>query len=352
MKRCYILMLGILISTFFSCNKDVEEIEDSSLKNLDKYLKTEIIEDVSVNGDYLEFKSKEVYDSIRKALDQMEYSDFVKWEKSLGFKSAYTWKKEFENSLETISSINEFSAIVKKYSDKLVFDENQIIRYKFYAESLDRILSIGGFVKIGKSLYKFTENDELISYDGSMVRIENALNGLKSVQNDDLLFKYSSKDNLKSTDDIVLEGLKTIDDRRLLYSLHRIVYSSIQGVDVYTGAIIYVWGYGLNLTMRQQKYSWFFGYDWRNMRASYYVRDVFIDWYEFGTNKPYYVGSLSNRDFSITSDEVKYWFVDINYREYYCGWGAWFICNQLDFSFYSSGIGADNQISIHLAQPF
>jgi hypothetical protein len=358
MKRYYSFILIAFVFSAVSCNKEIvdESAPNNDLIHLQDYLATEIIDDLSYNGDYLEFKSKEIYDSIRNVLDNMEYSDFVKWEKNIGFKSARTWRDEFENTLSESKSQENFDSVMKKYSDYFDTDNDQVIRYKFYAESLDRILNINGVVKIGKSLYKFTKDNEYISYDGNIQRIKDAINGKnqKSLNLDDdkLLFSLKSN-NLKSTyDNIVIEGLKTVTaaDRRLIYSIHKVAYSTIYAVDIYNGGVLYEWGYGLNLTMRQQKYSWLFGYSWRNMSACYSVRDIFIDWAELSYG-PEFTGSKSNKDFSSTSSEVKYWFVDVGYRGYYLG-SADFVCRSLDVSFFSSGIGEANKISIHLTQAF
>jgi hypothetical protein len=354
MKRYYSFFLIAFVFISVSCNKEIEDETtiSNNLNRLNDYLTTEIKEDVSYNGDYLEFKSKQTFDSIRNLLDEMDYSNFVKWEQNYGFKSARTWRNEFENSLAESRSQEDLDLVVKKYSDHLTIDNDHLVRYNFYSESLDRILNINGVVKIGKSLYKFTKDNEYISYDGSMQRIEDVINSKnqKSLElnNDKLLFNLRKSNNLKSTYDyIVVEGLKTQGDRRLFYSIHKIAYSSIYAVDIYNGGIIYQWGYGLNLTMRQQKYSWFFGYDWRNMSASYFVRNVYISWSEIGVSGLGFTGSMNDMDFS-TSGEAKYWLVDVGYRDYYPG-SADFACGQLDVSCSSSG---GCEVAIHLTQAF
>jgi hypothetical protein len=356
MKRFNYLIFIIFLS-FFSCNKEFNDNYDTnSISKLNDYISSEIKSNVYFNGNYLEFKSEKIYDSIRNTLDQMEYVDFEKWENNLGFKSACSWKNEFENLLNESKNSNEYELIKTKYSKFFTIDDNNIIKYNFYASSLDRILNINGFVKIGKSLYKFTNDNEYISYDGNEMRIENANeiihDNSEILGNEKLLFDLKKHDNLKSSYvQYLKEGVFTIPNyRRLIYSLQKIVYSSIYAVDINTGALIYQWGYGLNLTMRQ--YGWLYalfnGRDWRTMSASYYVRNVYIDWGETGVNRPFYVGNLSDKNFSLTSKEVKYWFVDVGYRDYYVGWGTDFSLNKLHVEFYSSGIGVENKIIIDI----
>lgn len=316
-----------------------QDVQLSPLKN-----------EVLFNGDYLEFKSIETFDSIYKIINGMNSSEFQEWEQSIGFKSAITYKEEFENKLMNLKDENDFINVTKEYSDYLSIDGNQVIKYKFYCNSLERILNIDGLVKIDKSLYLFTKDNEYISYDGSYDRIKKYidLGNLKSeeINGDDLLFVKNN--NLKSSSVIIVqEGIKTNDIRRMIYSVEEVVFSTFYAVDIYNGGYLYKWGYGLCLNLSQQKWYWLpFKYYWYNNEASYSLRNIYLNWNQNGVPGIGFSGSKPDIDYSTTRDGVKHWFVDVGYIGNYQGYADF--SYDLNVTFWSSGIGYDYRVNLSI----
>jgi hypothetical protein len=349
MKTTIITYLFILLVLFTSCEESLHENSINIPTNLKVQLSS-FNNEVFFNGEYLEFKSIETFDSIFKIINDMNTLEFHQWEQCIGFKSAMSYKEEFESKLINLKDENDFINVTREYSKYFTIDENQLVNYNFYCNSLERILNIYGVVKIDKSLYLFTKDNEYISYDGSYDRIKKYidLGNLKSevINKDDLL--YVKNNNLKSSSVIIVqEGIKTNDIRRMIYSVEEIVFSTFYAVDIYNGGYLYKWGYGLCLNLSQQKYYWLpFKYNWYNNEASYYLRNIYLNWHENGVSGIGFSGSKPDVDYPTTRDGVKHWFVDVGYIGYYQGY-ADFSYN-LNLSFWSSGIGYDYRVNLSI----
>ena len=109
MKSIYLLFIATLILFLNSC---IEKFNDINLRDIEKVFIEEQDADVIFNGDYLQFKSLVVYDSICRVLSEMEYEEFKKWEDDFGFKSAKTWKEVFLNELANVKSKEQKAYII------------------------------------------------------------------------------------------------------------------------------------------------------------------------------------------------------------------------------------------------
>ncbi|MGF7141410.1 DUF4848 domain-containing protein [Roseimarinus sediminis] len=348
MKKLYLYFF--LTITILLLNSCVEEfVNDNYAERLEKEIPIQQDTDIIFNGDYLQFKSLEVYDSICKVLSDMEYEEFQQWESKIGFKSARTWKEKFIDEITNTDNKEAQEAVTSEYSDKFNYDaKNQIVRYRFFANSLDRVLNIDGYVQIDNSLYKFTEDNQYISYDGNKSRIEDALlnNEMKSqeINNDHLLF-VKNENSYKSSNTVALEGIKTVGERRLIYSVNEIIYSTFYAIDPYTGIAWYQWGYGVNLKMSQEKLNWL--NKWKANGALYYLRNMFMYWHEVGIGGPSFDGPIPDKNYTKKyRTEVTHYFIDVGYIDTYAG-SADFAYN-LDVTFWSSGITESNKISISI----
>ena len=345
MKSIYLLFIATLILFLNSC---IEKFNDINLRDIEKVFIEEQDADVIFNGDYLQFKSLVVYDSICRVLSEMEYEEFKKWEDDFGFKSAKTWKEEFLNELANVKSKEQKAYIIDRYADKFDYDEeNQIVKYHFFANSMDCILNIDGYVEIENSLYKFTEDNQYISYDGSKSRIENAILkcNLKSLENNiDPYLWILYEGNLKSSNACVEEGVKTVGDYRLVYSFNKIIFSTFKAFDPYTGIGWYQWGYGLNITMGQFYDGWF---GWRSEKAYYYLRDINIVWHELGIEGPSFNGPMPDKNYTDRKrKEVTHYSINVGYVDTYMGYSNFYY--NLDVTFWSSGIGNQNKITLNI----
>ena len=120
MKTIYFLLIVIVFFLFTSCEKEILENEISAY---------EVEKDVVFNGEYLEFKSLEVFDSINKVLNGMEYSEFQIWEKGLGFESSRSIMNEFKTLKESVISDEEYNNLEQEFVHRLRFQEDGVVRF-------------------------------------------------------------------------------------------------------------------------------------------------------------------------------------------------------------------------------
>ena len=224
------------------------------------------------------------------------------------------------------------------------------INYKFYASSLEAILNIEGEVKIGNSLYKFTDK-EYIVLDGDCKKLETIDNGLKSgTISDDLIviFDPNVDKKLKSTDVITSGSFEIYHYRKLDYHVDKIVYSTLVGLDyMNTGAWVWKEGYELNLVLRQYEWGGVFTKKWRTMRASYSVKDSYLYWQPWGSMEGV-INTFNDVNYGLTSSEVYFKYVDYERTTYGSPVNPYFWVFNFKTTFWSSGIGWENAISLDL----
>jgi len=201
----------------------------------------------------------------------------------------------------------------------------------------------------------------VISIDGSMNRIEDAINiNVSTNKEDTLLLIYNGREIssfndeslLKSSTTILAEGIKTNSEakRRIIYSLESAVFFSFYAYDPYTGIPWYTTGYRLYLYLIQQEYKkkLFSGYGWYDMRASFDLKDMYIHWYDLGDgNSQGYNGSLADVHYSTTSDVTHYFCSRKDYT--YNPYNLDLYVRQLDVRFWSSGISEDYAVTLNYA---
>lgn len=338
-------MVAVALTIFNGCQKDelVSQLADEQPQAVVK-------PDVYVENGYLVFKSKDVYDSIRCKVEKYEPEEAIAWEKSLNFTSARSARYFAE--LEANEIINEEGVINFKNKFSRLFDINNEldINYNFYASSFAAILNIDGEVKIGSSLYKFTDK-EYIVLDGDYKKLKMIDNELKSgTFSEDLIiiFDPNLDTKLKSTDIITSGSFQISGYRKLDYRVEKIVYSNFAGVDyMNTGQYMYLEGYELNLVLRQYEWAGLFSKSWKTMRASYSVKDSYLNWQPSGSlNSITY--TFSDVNVGLTSGDVYFKFLDYEIRTFGTPSNPYYWVFNFKTTFWSSGIGWENAISLDL----
>lgn len=336
-------MAAMALTIFNGCQKD-------ELVLIDEQPQAMVEPDVYVENGYLVFKSKDVYDSIRGKVEKYEPEEAINWEKSLNFTSAKSARYFAE--LEANEIINEEGVINFKKKFSRLFDINNEldINYNFYASSLAAILNIDGEVKIGNSLYKFTDK-EYIVLDGDYKKLKMIDNELKSgTYSEDLIiiFDPNLDAKLKSTDIITSGSFQISGYRKLDYRVEKIVYSNFAGVDyMNTGQYMYLEGYELNLVLRQYEWAGLFSKSWKTMRASYSVKDSYLNWQPSGSlNSITY--TFSDVNVGLTSGDVYFKFLDYEIRTFGTPSNPYYWVFNFKTTFWSSGIGWENAISLDL----
>ena len=338
-------MVAVALTIFNGCQKDelVSQLADEQPQAVVK-------PDVYVENGYLVFKSKDVYDSIRCKVEKYEPEEAIAWEKSLNFTSARSARYFAE--LEANEIINEEGVINFKNKFSRLFDINNEldINYNFYASSLAAILNIDGEVKIGSSLYKFTDK-EYIVLDGDYKKLKMIDNELKSGTFSEeliIIFDPNLDTKLKSTDIITSDSFQISGYRKLDYRVEKIVYSNFAGVDyMNTGQYMYLEGYELNLVLRQYEWAGLFSKSWKTMRASYSVKDSYLNWQPSGSlNSITY--TFSDVNVGLTSGDVYFKFLDYEIRTFGTPSNPYYWVFNFKTTFWSSGIGWENAISLDL----
>jgi hypothetical protein len=238
-KIGFFVVLAAIIAAFGGCQK--EELTDRQLT--DEVQPQEVVRpDVYMENEYLVFKTKEVFDSIRFVIEKLSFEECIEWEKSLDFTSAKTEKYIAEEEALRIANDEGIQDFKAKYSQCFDINEDLDINYKFYATGLEDILNIKGLVKIENSLYKFSEDKEYIVLNGDYNMISEIESGLKSgiVENENVVvFEPTSTNNKLKSTDVLDEGIKTVGIRRLIWSVEKYVFSTIVNFDPYTGLPTY-----------------------------------------------------------------------------------------------------------------
>ena len=315
--------MAAIIAAFGGCQK--EELTDRQLT--DEVQPQEVVQpDVYVENGYLVFKSQEIFDSTLSIVQTMSDEEFNDWENSLNFISANTYYLIAENEFVNIESKEQKIKFVENYSKNLKIKDNGI-DIKFYAKSLGDLLNIEGVVKIGNSLYLFTDVKEYVILDGDLDMLEelkNNKNVKKSARNNLVVFDPFNQHDLKSaTNHEFLVGGEIYTDyrtanyypyewtpyKRLNYTLERTLFTSVHSFDPYTGTVYYSCGY--KLFQRLKQYNNDHG-TWKSDKISYWVKNQSLHWNGLidGQVVETYNGTFPDKSFGSTRNSVYVYYAD------------------------------------------
>lgn len=306
-------MTVVALTIFNGCQK--EELNVDQL--VDELQPQEVVKpDIYVENGYLVFKSQEIFDSTLTVVQNMCDEEFYNWENSLKFISANTYYLNAENEFVNIESEEEKITFVENYSKYLQINDNGI-DIKFYAKSLGDLLNIEGIVKIGNSLYLFTDVKEYVILDGDLDLLEKLKNNIifeKSAKNNLVVFDPFNQHDLKSaTNHEFLIGGEIHTDyrapyyniayKKLNYTLERTIFTSIHSFNPYTGTVYYSCGYKLFLRLKQYYLD---GGTWKSDKISYWVKNQSLHWDGLidGQVVETYNGSFPDKSFSSTRNSV------------------------------------------------
>ena len=153
MKKLFVFaMVATVLTIFNGCQKD--ELNISHLT--DDVQPQEVVKpDVYVEGDYLVFKDFETYDSIAGVLNNGSLKFIKEFETKLGFKSAFTYRQESLEKLNTFTEMESISFLNLLSKEGYFNLESQEFTYPFYNETRSVVLNKTGKVKIGRAKHEF-----------------------------------------------------------------------------------------------------------------------------------------------------------------------------------------------------
>ena len=160
----FLTVMAVVLTIFSACQKDELTVEDldaqaSVLEKPDVY---------SENG-YLVFKSYAVADSISALMNQLENDEQIKWEKSLKFTSAKSYRYMLNEEILGCEHYSLFDQKVKEAASKGYFNESDsCMDYPFENDSWASILNKDGVVKIDKVLYSYDKKGGIAIHKGTL----------------------------------------------------------------------------------------------------------------------------------------------------------------------------------------
>jgi len=189
------------VNHFNGCQK--EELNIRRLTD-DEVQPPEVVKpDVYVENGYLAFKDIEAVDSVISMLNGMTTLEKENWEKQMGFKSARADFQKLYHEYEKLTSNDEQLAFKEKFGDRLNFDgtspENWTMDYAFATVYFIPVLNKDGIYKIGKSIVKYTKEEQIVVYDGDLTKLNN-------------LDKYTNNEIVA-----FLPGLKSASEENRIY---------------------------------------------------------------------------------------------------------------------------------------
>jgi hypothetical protein len=306
------VMTAVALTIFNGCQKDELGVSQQA----DDVQPQEVVQpDVYVENGYLVFKSQEVFDSTLAIVQNMSDEDFINWENEFGFISANTYYLNAENEFANIQNEEQKNKFIQNYSKYLNIQDNGIDT-KFYAKSLGDLLNIEGIVKIGNSVYFFTEEKEYVILDGDLNLLEKLKTNKdikKSARKNLVVFDPFKNNELKSaTDHEFLVGDEIYTDwnrKRLNYTLERTIFTYVHSFDPYTGTTYYSCGYKLFLRLKQYYLD---GGIWKSDKISYWVKDQSLHWNGLidGQVVETYNGTFPDKSFGSTRNSVYVYYAD------------------------------------------
>jgi hypothetical protein len=269
-----LLMLLAVLTVFNGCQKDEPVLVDEQLQEVVK-------PDVYAENGYLVFKDINTVDSIILVLGGLNQIEKEAWERQFSYVSARSQFDALFDEYEKLSSIDEFNRFKERNRGKLRFNdfdpEDNSIDYPFVTELLVPVLNSNGLVKIGTSLSKFTDEDQIVVLDGDFKKLNNIekyaesgevllLPKLKSTINDYMYTDFPTYNPYQSN----YRWYEKTSDRRLLNELRveRIYlgyYINTNNQQVHEYRLSYL------LKQRAQKRSW--GH-WNDYKTDYSLAEA------------------------------------------------------------------------------
>ena len=288
MKKLFVFaMTAALLTIFNGCQKDemVGQLADEQLQAAVK-------SDVYVENGYLAFKNMEAVDSVIQMLTKMTADEKLAWENQMGFISA---RSEFDALFEIydiLQSYEEFLAFKKQNNKSLRFNETDkddcSIDYPFATKYFIPVLNREGIYKVGKSIIKYTRNNQFAVLDGDAKKLKN----IDSYLNDKAVIVFPEPE-LKSGSIIDKEVTSIhafpednpngdsnpfhrkpgIDKRKLKNELYYERYIYLEVIDMGNNHYIdsYENGILVYLNQRGQKVSWG---KWRDYETVYSISRI------------------------------------------------------------------------------
>ncbi len=273
MKKFIVLAIVVVALTIFNgCQKD-------ELVLIDEQPQVVVKPDVYVENGYLAFKNMEAVDSVIQLMGKMTTTEKEAWEIKLGFKSARAEFDKLFNEYDKLESFEAFLTFKEKYKGKLKFNETDpndcSIDYPFATGYFLPIINSDGIYKVGKSIVKFTENNQYVILDGDFKKLINieeyltdkmviSLPRLKSYQNE-ITGLHSFPEDDPKTGNNEWHRKNNIDNRKLKNQLY------IDRYTVWVAENLYISGYWVYLNQRGQKISWG---SWVNYTTSYGITQI------------------------------------------------------------------------------
>ncbi|HPE75376.1 MAG TPA: hypothetical protein PLC80_04780 [Draconibacterium sp.] len=275
MKKLVLLaMVATVLTIINGCQKDelVSQVADEQLQEAVK-------PDVYLENGYLAFKNMEAVDSVIQMLGKMKRTEKEAWEQQIGLKSARAEFDKLFDEYDKLESYEDFLAFKKRNSNKLKFNENDpddcSIDYPYSTGYFLPVLNTEGIYKAGKSIIKYTKEEQIVIADGDI----NKLNNLKSYMNDDMVIimpklksgSYSTNGIHWFPEDDPLTGnnvwhMKSgISDRRINHQLVSDQWIIWEDENVYKN------GYRIYLNQRGQKHSWG---KWKDYATTYSIKEI------------------------------------------------------------------------------
>ncbi len=267
-------IVAVALTIFNGCQKEEQVLIDAQPQAVVK-------PDVYVENGYLAFKNMNAVDSVIQLLSKMDRTGKEAWEQQIGFKSARSDFDALFDEYDKLESYEAFLSFKEKNRGKLKFNEMDeddcSIDYPFATGYFLPVLNSKGVYKVGKSIIKYTMDDQIVIADGDINKLKN----LSAFMNDDMIIVMPK---LKSSDRIT-NGIHSFpeDNPNGTYnSWHR--KPNIGGRKLKNELYIdrywvwesqYVWktGYYIYLNQHGQKIRWG---KWRNYKTRYGITDIKI----------------------------------------------------------------------------
>lgn len=133
---------------------------------------------ITAENGYLVFKDMATVDSIVRMLNQMGSAEIETWEKQFDYKSARSVFDPLFDEYEKIETMEQYLAFKAENRDVLRFRDDEdpedfSMNYRFSTDYYVPILNSEGVVKIGESITKYTDNNQIIIADGDANKLSN-----------------------------------------------------------------------------------------------------------------------------------------------------------------------------------
>jgi len=211
----------------------------------------------------------------------MDRTEKEAWEQQIGFKSARADFDALFDEYDKLESYEEFLAFKERNQSKLKFNEMDeddcSIDYPFATGYFLPVLNSDGIYKAGKSIVKYTMEDQIVIADGDINKLKN----LNAFMDDEMIIVMSK---LKSTSTITngIHSFPEDNPNGTTNSWHR--KPNIGGrklknelyIDrylIWESGSVWKSGYYIYLNQHGQKIRWG---KWRNYRTKYSITDIKI----------------------------------------------------------------------------